>query len=545
MPGFTSTQRFVVVYTSDSGVNDGIEFSILDGSTPIIEERLVTFDAESDNEPAMIGLPDGRFFIVWDDDTNGRLEGQRYTAAGNLLGAQLLLATGAVAEPALALTWDGRILVNWSELGVIHSMSLDPRGNVITGTALNDVLVAPTENATVNGLDGDDRLFGSLFNDTLDGGTGNDTLFGRDGNDRLIGGDGNDTAIGGIGNDVMFASAGNDGFDGHAGIDRVDYQVSTEAVAVSLLAGRGTGGFAQGDILVRIEDVIGSAFNDSLVGNSLANALFGAGGNDNLLGLSGNDTLSGGFGDDTLNGGSGGDTLNRSIGQDEVSYASALSAVTVNLTDGTRGGEAVGDVFSLIEVIRGSGHDDLLTGGTTAITLLGEAGHDTLTLGSGGGLMFGGAGNDTLFGTVAADTLVGGAGADTLFGGDGADEASYATAATGVFVNIGLGVFRFGDAVGDEFDSIENLRGSDFNDDLELGPVAGFVRAGAVNDTVRGGNGADTLFGEAGDDRLLGSVTGDRLFGGFGDDNISGGVGLDSMFGDDGKTRSLAASAMM
>ena len=568
--GFSSTQRYVLVFTTDSGSRDDIVFSIYDGDRVIVDQRFVTLDIETDNEPAVVALPDGGFFIVWDDDTNGRLEGQRFNAAGNLVGTQLLLATGAVAEPALALTSDGRILVSWSELGQIHSMILDPRGNVITGTALNDVLVAPTENATVNGLDGNDRLFGSLFNDTLDGGTGNDTVFGRDGADRLIGGDGNDTLNGGggndtllggagndtangdLGNDTFVGDAGNDIYQGGDGTDLVDYRTSTAAVLVNLLSGKGNAGLALGDSYASVEVVLGSAFNDAVVGNSAANSFSGLDGNDTLLGLGGNDSLFGGFGNDTLNGGSGADTLAGSIGQDEASYAGGLSAVTVNLTNGARGGEAVGDVLSSIEVIRGSSHDDLLTGGATAITLFGEAGNDTLSLGTGGGVMFGGAGNDSLFGTNANETLTGGAGADQLFGGDGLDEVSYATSAQGVFASIRTGVTQLGDAQGDAFFGIEALRGSDFNDDLELGTPAGTLFGGLGDDTLRGGTGADRLFGGAGNDRLFGSLAADTLFGGDGDDTLTvtddtaaangdagndtllGSTGGDSLFGGDG-----------
>ncbi|MCQ8183646.1 hypothetical protein NP603_21240, partial [Methylomonas sp. SURF-1] len=46
---------------------------------------------------------------------------------------------------------------------------------------------------TIDGLAGNDKLFGSLYADTLTGGLGNDTLNGFSGADTLVGGDGNDT----------------------------------------------------------------------------------------------------------------------------------------------------------------------------------------------------------------------------------------------------------------------------------------------------------------------------------------------------------------
>ena len=556
-----SLERFVVVFTSDSGSRDDIVFSIFDAERRLVNQRFVTLDGETDNEASVVALPDGGFFIVWDDDTNNRLEGQRFNAAGDTVGAQLLLATGSVSAPELTLTTDGRILVAWSEAGQIRTMILDPRLNVITGTALNDVLTAPTENSTVNGLAGADKLFGSLFNDTLDGGTGNDTLFGRDGNDRLSGGDGhdtlsggngndtlsggagNDTVLGDIGNDIFVGDAGNDIYQGGDGLDTLDYRTSTAGLTVNLLFSRGSNGLAAGDTYSLVEGAFGSAFDDFLFGNFVANAFSGGDGNDVLFGFAGNDTLFGGFGNDTLNGGSGADTLAGSVGQDEVSYAGALSAVTLNLTNGVRGGDAVGDVLSSIEVVRGSSRDDLLTGGTTAITLLGEAGNDILTLGTGGGLLFGGAGNDTLTGTAGNDTLEGGAGGDTLVGGDGVDEASYASSGAAVLVNLSLPGFAFGDAINDQLFSIESIRGSVFNDELQLGPAAGQIHAGAGDDTLRDGTGADQLFGEAGNDTLSGGVGADTLFGGDGNDRLiltddtlfaDGGAGDDTLLGSSG-----------
>ena len=65
---------------------------------------------------------------------------------------------------------------------------------------------------------------------------------------------------------------------------------------------------AGSDTLTSIENLTGSAFNDTLTGDD-----------DNVInGRAGNDTLNGGAGNDTLDGGTGTDT---------VSYADAASAV--------------------------------------------------------------------------------------------------------------------------------------------------------------------------------------------------------------------------
>ena len=489
-----SAARYVVVWTSDSGTNDGIFFSIFDGTQVLVSQRAVTSDSERDNEPAVVALPDGGFFIVWDDDTNGRLEGQRFSATGALVGGQLLLATGGVSEPSLSLTLDGRILVSWNELGQIYSMILDPRLNPITGTPGNDVLTAPTENSTVNGLAGNDRLFGSLFNDTLDGGTGNDTLFGRDGNDRLISGDGNDTMFGGIGNDTMLSGAGNDSYDGGDGIDRVDYQTSAGPVFIDLTVGQGAFGHAQGDRFIRVESLVGSAFNDGIAGDGFANILSGIGGDDTLNGLGGNDDLSGSVGNDTLNGGAGADTLNGGTGLDFASYQGSAAAVVIDLQTGLAGlGDAAGDVFFSIENLRGSSNNDTLRGANGGSTVLGDAGDDTIA---------GGTGNDVLSGDAGNDTITGGAGFDQLFGGAGNDSLT-ASAST---------------ARAEGGGGNDTLTGNTGNDTL---------RGDAADDLLNGANGNDTLSGGDGNDRLFGGAGNDRLEAGLGIDTLVGGIGDD------------------
>ncbi len=214
-------------------------------------------------------------------------------------------------------------------------------------------------------------------------------------------------------------------FTGKADADWVSYADSDADVEITLAedgiaSAEGVGGFAAGDTLTDINNLIGSDYVDTLAGNANPNTFRG--------GL-GDDIFNGGAGDDTLEGGAGGDTLDGGDGADEVSYSNSANGVRVDLTIAeaqpdfetnsfgfaeTQGGDAVGDIISNVENILGSNQGDWLTGDENANRLLGGAGNDRLE---------GGAGADILIGGADADTLVGGADADTyLFGsGDGTD----------------------------------------------------------------------------------------------------------------------------
>jgi Ca2+-binding RTX toxin-like protein len=169
-------------------------------------------------------------------------------------------------------------------------------------------------------------------------------------------------------------------------------------------------------------------------------------------------------------------------------------------------------------------------------------------------LIWGGGGNDTLLGMGGDDILIGGAGADRLEGGEGSDTASYRSADAGVIVNLddpgeadaevhdGQGdVLMPSDAYGDRYESIENVQGSRFKDDITGDDGDNALRGGRGNDdiagdrgddTLKGGAGHDDLMGDGGDDMLRGGSGNDELWGGAGKDTLKGGAGDDVLCGD-------------
>jgi Ca2+-binding RTX toxin-like protein len=357
------------------------------------------------------------------------------------------------------------------------------------------------------------------------GGALADTLTGSAGSNILSGGAGNDTLTGGAGADIL---AGGDD------IDTADYSSSLAAVTVDLATGSGSGGDAEGDMLVEIENVIGTAQNDVLTGDNLANRLAGGAGNDTLSGGAGADTLEGGTGDDVFLIGAAefaaGETINGGAGQDVIRFTAttattlvlnaAVSGVEeVRLSDaaGNTGGTVAGnlDAAALAAAVKITltgndganrlvGNDDgasVLHGNGGADLLIGGAGADTLDGGADDDRLEGGNGNDLLLGGAGNDTLIGGLGMDTMIGGEGIDTADFGSTASGLTVDLARG-YAGRVSAGDSLSGIENVIGTAFNDTLIGDAGANLLQGGAGNDTLTGGLGADTLDGGEGVDTV-------------------------------------------
>ncbi|WP_236708408.1 type I secretion C-terminal target domain-containing protein, partial [Pseudomonas sp. Root562] len=153
-----------------------------------------------------------------------------------------------------------------------------------------------------------------------------------------------------------------------------------------------------------------------------------------------------------------------------------------------------------------------LTGTTGNDTLVAGNGDNIINAGDGNDILTAGTGNNTLHGDAGNDLLFSGTGNDLLDGGIGNDTASYAHATTGVTVNLGQsGPQNTLGAGTDTLTAIENLVGSDFNDNL----------TGDNNSNIiTGGLGNDVLKGEGGDDFLIGGLGNNTLTGGSGADTF-------------------------
>lgn len=162
-------------------------------------------------------------------------------------------------------------------------------------------------------------------------------------------------------------------------------------------------------------------------------------------------------------------------------------------------------------------------------------GNDSLSFGSGRVDFYSGPGNDHLSSGAADDRLSGGPGDDVLSGGGGGDEliggagtdtARYLGSANAVRVDFERPQAGRGEARGDTFDSIENVRGT------------------LSGDFIAGNDFANVLSGEAGDDTLVGRGGDDTLEGGEGDDTMIGGGGSDLLLGGAGVDTAVYNSAL-
>ncbi len=170
---------------------------------------------------------------------------------------------------------------------------------------------------------GDDHFVGSARNERFDGGPGNDTI---------DAGGGDDIVNGGAGDDVFVGVANQDGADlynGGEGTDALSYELRPTGVVVTLCATTANEGCdatcgcsgndgeaGESDNLINVENVVGTAFADSMTGDAHDNQFFGNAGNDDLHGGAGDDSLYGDLGDDNLDGGTGDDYLDGGDGMD-------------------------------------------------------------------------------------------------------------------------------------------------------------------------------------------------------------------------------------
>ncbi|MBO22142.1 MAG: hypothetical protein CMM26_07215 [Rhodospirillaceae bacterium] len=160
--------------------------------------------------------------------------------------------------------------------------------------------------------------------------------------------------------------------------------------------------------------------------------------------------------------------------------ASADAAITLNLNFGTiAAGETVSKTYYTSFNLEGAGNDFIVK----------TAGSDTILAGDGDDLIVDLAGDDDVYGEGGNDTFFAGTGDDLYDGGEGNDTIDYRSSSSSISVNLDAGTAS---GLGtDSLVSIEIVKGSSFNDNID---------GSSKGDKLYGSTGQDTLFGGAGSD---------------------------------------------
>lgn len=380
---------------------------------------------------------EGIFFTSTDNYTlvnTGLINGgggvQNASSVGKIWNSGEIIATNPSFQALDLDSSTGDLFVNNS--GLISSI-----GTAIHLDTTNDTLINSGQViGTVKMFAGNDYFDGrgGFVEGDVEGGTGDDTYLIDDAAHVLVelSGQGLDTVatevtyalpehfeqlsligngdINGFGNDLdnlITPNIGANLIDGGDGIDTVSYGGSLTPVlaqlfgqwdfgaispfSLGLVTGpmerTAGGGGADGDVLVNVENLFGTRFNDFLIGSRDANL---------LRGLEGDDALYGHSGDDVLEGGVDADRMNDGAGEDFAAYSTAGAGVVADLIlTANNTGDAAGDSYANIQNLRGSMHSDILWGTFAANRIEGLDGDDVLRGRGGGDTYVGGVGDDT------------------------------------------------------------------------------------------------------------------------------------------------------
>ena len=377
-----------------------------------------------------------------------------------------------VDNPA-AITLDNGVVTTPASAGVEAVRGNGGPGDLSAGPVPASFLVQTWR----QGVDGTDHLVGNGGADILLGGLGDDFLYGdaavgypsagTPGNDVLLGDDGavlapggapsiatstdptlgghdtldgaegSDVAIGGGNSDTITASLGGDivlGDSGYVDLLGDVYSIAPDSGGDDSITG-GTGlGLGNRSIL------IGGAGNDTLQGGNGDNIILGDNGYVHRVAgvalqvysidttVGGVDHITSGSGDDLIIGGAAGDYILGTSGNDVILGDNGV----INLNNA-----GSNDVYSLD---LSSGGDDWITTGASGIAIvIGGAGTDNITAGTGDAVIIGDNGEvdrgpapdetiidafttDTTAATGARDIIISGAGNNVIIGGNGNDD---------------------------------------------------------------------------------------------------------------------------
>jgi len=416
-------------------------------------------------------------------------------------------ANGVAIAGATASTY----LISATDLGKAIAVAVsyvDGYGQLETVLSGSTAPVVQPVTVTATGTAANDLLLGNALNDTLRGGLGDDTLVGYTGNDLLIGGDGIDQLLGGDGADLYLIEVAKDHLAaevrdlGIGGVDEIRFADPGRAGTLTIAAadvgleraviGTGTAANATTTAATNLN------IDARLAPNALT--LLGNGGRNQLLGSAFDDSINGGVGADDLQGGGGNDTY---------VVDNAADAIT------EFAGQGIDRVQSPVSFLLPANVEDLELTDKAAIN------------GTGNALV------NRILGNAARNVMDGGAGVDLLQGGEAGD--LYLISALGdhpqaEFSDTGLGGIDEVRVAGPDGTYVL-FAGDTGIEQVVIGSgtavAAVTTGRGAVNVNAAAIANGLLLVGNDGNNAIVGTAFADRFQSRLGNDTVTGGSGAD------------------
>jgi Ca2+-binding RTX toxin-like protein len=368
--------RFAVAWSGSDTNGSGVRAQMfnVDGSKAGAEFLVNTTTIYDQSEPKITTLSDGRFVVVWTNESSGAdtsylaVQAQVFKSDGSKIGAEFLVNTTFYNwqwQPTITALADGRFVIAWTDESRSGG---DPSGRAVRAQIFNS-----------NGSKASAEL---LVNTTITDNQWEPTI----------------TAL----SDGRFVVAWRDNSESSVS------KTSSVRAQVFNVDGTRTGA----EFLVKSNAGPYYDLEPKITSTALADGRFVVAWSDNSQ--------------------SGGDSYGFSVRAQIFDPRTAA----VNLVGSVAGDDLVGTIFNDTikgslgnDRLRGGAGDDRLYGGGDNDTLMGEVGNDLLDGGTGNDRLIGNGGNDTLIGGIGKDSLSAGAGNDILIGGAEADQLSGAAGA--------------------------------------------------------------------------------------------------------------------
>ena len=455
---------FVVVYEDDGWGTNAATAAFFDDSGSFRGFVRVDADGFAESDLSVTQLANGLVYITFTDRpgsdsdiVSALIDPASLTRYFGLNGVEV--QSGEQSQSSVTVLENGTIVTTWTDPNAaIGDGNTDPDDTHVS-IQIDQIVRTTTGDNTGETLTGDDlldKMYGEGGDDTLKGMGGNDMLYGGAGNDVLDGGAGADTMTGGADNDTYYVDNINDVVveANGGGDDKVIATVSYSLVGQS------------------IETLDLSGGNIDGTGNDLGNTIDGTAGNNVIDGKGGVDKMVGHAGNDTYYVDNAADNVVELTGEGNDTV---ISSVSYSLA-----GRYV-EILSLT----GSGNINA-TGNNQANTLNGNSGNNVLDGKGGVDVMAGGGGNDTYYVDNAGDNVVelDGQGNDTIV-----STVSYTLAG------------RY----------VETLDLSGGNINGTGNKLANTIDGTAGDNIIDGGAGADRMVGHTGNDTYYVDNAGDNV----------------------------------